>query len=517
MIVTTKLHMDLLESGTVQVIEAVQNDRYCRDLELVLTSGGVPWAVPEGARAVVSYRKSNGKGGDYDALPDGSVAWKAAENVLTVALAPGVLTTPGPVQLWVKLLEGNDQVSTFGVLVNVQEAAFGLIEDGEDYLSVRGFLPAPVRGAVGQIFRISAVNEKGQVTGITAVDAEGLFEEDASDEELLAATYTLTEEDYIYGLWNGALDAGSDVPYTTEGMADKFCTRKIRTTLVPKMAYCYFTTPMEYIFWNNGAFAGKIDWATISENWQVGFEFDEVAINFSWGWDYVGTEVIVRLTVAAAEFQKVLVLGDSISADYYGNYTKWVSLLVEQGFFPANTVNDSIHATGFVAQYTAEGDTDNDFLHRVQAVADKESFDLVVVFGGINDFIQNVPMGERGGDAAAAFVPAVEWFFDYLVSSFPQARIAVLSPLRTYHAGENAGGTAQEEYAAYIRQTAKKYCLPVLNLTEESGFCPFHDSFRDRWTLVPEGYEGGDGVHPNEAYQKDFLAPMIRGFLRQFA
>ena len=103
------------------------------------------------------------------------------------------------------------------------------------------------------------------------------------------------------------------------------------------------------------------------------------------------------------------------------------------------------------------------------------------------------------------------------MENFPNARIVVLSPLRTYNVYANTAGHLQTEYADYIRQVAKQYCLPVLNLTEESGFCPFYDSFKNRWTLIPEGYEGGDGVHPNEAYQKDFLAPMIRGFLGQFA
>lgn len=517
MIVTTKVNMDLQQPGTIPVMEAVQNDRYCRNLELVLTSGGENWPVPETARVVVSYRKSNGKGGEYDALPDGTSAWSAMENVLTVALAPKVLTTPGPVQLSVMLLEGSEQVTAFPVLIHVQADALGRVEDAEEYFSISGFLPAPVRGAVGQIFRISSVNEKGQVTGIAAIDADILNQEDASDEELLAATYTLTPEDFIHGLWNGPLDAGSEVPYTTTDIADKFCTRKIRTTLLPKMSYCYFTTPTEYILWNNGAFVGKVSWAEISKNWQIGYEFDEVAINFSWGWDYVGTEVVVRLTVAVADFEKVLVLGDSISADYYGNYPKWVTQLIEEGFFPASTNNNSIHATGFVAEYTAEGDVDNNFLHRIEAVTEKEGYDLVVVFGGINDYIQNIPMGESGGDRTAAFVPAVDYFFSYLMENFPNARIVVLSPLRTYNVYANTAGHLQTEYADYIRQVAKQYCLPVLNLTEESGFCPFYDSFKNRWTLIPEGYEGGDGVHPNEAYQKDFLAPMIRGFLGQFA
>ena len=517
MTITKNITLDLQEIGYVPAVEMVQKDWYSRYIAITLTSGGEAWAVPEAASAVICFRKFDGKGGAYDTLPDGTAAWSAEGNVLTIAMAPQVLTTAGPVNLSVSLMEGAQQVTTFALLLYVQAAIGAAGDDSEEFTHITGLLPAPYRASVGQFLRVGAVNEKGKVTGVNAVDLDSLQDENASDEELLAASYTLTEADFVYGIWNGALDAGSDVPYTTADIGDKFCTRKLKTTIMPKMSYYYFTTPSEYIFWKDGAFVGKVDFATLSENWTVGYAFDEVAINFSWGWDYVGTELTVRLTVAVASFDRVLVLGDSISADYYGSYIKWVTALTEAGFFPASTTNDSIHATGFVAEYTAEGDVDNSFVHRIEAVAEKESYDLVVVFGGINDYIQNVPMGESGGDRTANFVPAVDHFFDYLVENFSQAKIAVLSPLRTYNTNANTAGHFQTEYADYIRQAAKKYCLPVLNLTEESGFRPFQDTFRAKWTLVPEGYEDADGVHPNEEYQKKFLAPMIRDFLGRFA
>lgn len=217
--------------------------------------------------------------------------------------------------------------------------------------------------------------------------------------------------------------------------------------------------------------------------------------------------------------KKVLVMGDSITTDAYGSYTKWVTVLKNSGFFPSDTVNSSIHATGFVAQYTGEGASDNDFIDRITAIEDKDSYDLVIVFGGINDYLQSIEMGETGGDKDTYFKPAVDYFFEYLVKNFVQARIVVLSPLRTYNiwkntaGGSQATGHYQTEYAAYIREVAKSYCLPVLNLTEESGFCPFVDEFKAKWTLIPSGYTSPDGVHPNADYQEQFLAPMIKGFL----
>lgn len=209
---------------------------------------------------------------------------------------------------------------------------------------------------------------------------------------------------------------------------------------------------------------------------------------------------------------KVLVLGDSISTDAYGSYKKWVTVLMEQGFLNADTVNSSQHASGFVARYN---NGENDFISRVTAIENKDSFDMVVVFGGINDYIQSVPMGGGDGETSITtyFKPAVDHFFEYLIQNFTQARICVLLPLRTSATWTNSIGEYQQAYSEYIHTVAKRYCLPVLNLTEESGFCPFIPRFRDMWTLLPTGYDTHDGVHPNEDYEREFLAPMIKDFL----
>lgn len=213
----------------------------------------------------------------------------------------------------------------------------------------------------------------------------------------------------------------------------------------------------------------------------------------------------------ASNAAKVLVIGDSISADYYGNYSKWVTMLIEEGFFPLDTTNSSIHATGFVAKYNNE---DNSFITRLENIENKEDFELVIIFGGINDYIQSVPMGENETDAQIYFIPAVNLFFEKLINSFSKARIAVLLPLHTYQTWENSKGLKQEEYIEYIKSVSKKYHLPVLNLADESGFCPENTEFRNKWTLKPEGYDATDGVHPTEEYERKYLAPMIKGFLK---
>lgn len=169
MIISKKINMDLQQPSCSAVVNGVQNDRYSRNLELTLFSGGEVWTVPENVSVLVRYSKSDGTGGEYDTLPDGSQCWSASENVLTVTLAPQVFTAPGPVHLSVTLILGERQLSTFAVLLNVQKEVGGDIEESENYFPAKGFLPAPPGGEAGQYLRISAVDGSGHVTAVDAV------------------------------------------------------------------------------------------------------------------------------------------------------------------------------------------------------------------------------------------------------------------------------------------------------------------------------------------------------------
>lgn len=231
--------------------------------------------------------------------------------------------------------------------------------------------------------------------------------------------------------------------------------------------------------------------------------------------DYSLTSSYLKQNISLSN-KKVLVIGDSISTDIYASYKKWVSDLIDDGTFISSLVtNNSVHATGFVAKYGSDSTTT--FLSRIQAVTNKNTYDLVIIFGGINDFLQNIPLGTESDSPLTHFIPAVNWLFNYLVTNFTQARICVLRPLKVETNSANTQGKYVEDYSNAINTGAKKFCLPVLNLTEESGFSPFIPAFRDMWTNTNyTGSDGitGDGVHPNLNYGKKYLAPMIKNFLK---
>lgn len=184
MYVNHKLKMDLTGPAAMAKIDMVQRDQYVRQITLELYSGADPWVVPEYVHPIVCYQKADGTGGEYDALPDGRLAWTAEENRLTLEIAPQVLTCAGPVRMAVDLLYGDAKLSTFTVMLYVQKAVPLGLESG-DYFKLEGFLSIPKNAQAGQLLRVRDVSDAGLVTGLEGYDLE-----DAVEEALLQARET---------------------------------------------------------------------------------------------------------------------------------------------------------------------------------------------------------------------------------------------------------------------------------------------------------------------------------------
>lgn len=189
--ITSKITMNLQNPGIIPILCAVQEDRYCRDVEITLMDGRDRWMIPGDAAVVIRFRKADGRGGDYDTLPDGTPAWQAAGNVLRIALAPQVLTMPGNVQLTVTLLRGDSRISTFPIPVHVEGAAKGISLDSGDYSNITGFLRIPEKAIAGQLLQVAAVDEQGRVTETEAVPPlPGNWEKLVDAEEIRIPEYT---------------------------------------------------------------------------------------------------------------------------------------------------------------------------------------------------------------------------------------------------------------------------------------------------------------------------------------
>ena len=202
--------------------------------------------------------------------------------------------------------------------------------------------------------------------------------------------------------------------------------------------------------------------------------------------------------------KKVLVIGDSITTDAYGDYKKWCTVLIEEGFFPVDTVNSSQHASGYVVRFGTE---ENDYNSRIRSIANPETFDYVIVNGCFNDWNQNADFD--------TFKSAVDSFYEYVINNFVNAKILVMNSLKSFLCmNANPQGKMQSDYCDYVKEVADKYSFPFYDLHRRSGFAPHIPAFRSRWTLlVGDVY---DGVHPNEEWEKRFMAPQIKHFIEQY-
>ena len=146
MIISHKINQHL-DHNDEQLIEAVQGDSG-RELSMHLYYQNAIWTPPEGTRALVRYARSDCKGGYYDTLPDGSAAWSISGSVLTARLVPQVLAVPGIARVQVLLIDGEDELATFTVLVRVQADPSAEVMEAEGYVNLSRWIGDEVKKQV---------------------------------------------------------------------------------------------------------------------------------------------------------------------------------------------------------------------------------------------------------------------------------------------------------------------------------------------------------------------------------
>lgn len=143
------------------------------------------------------------------------------------------------------------------------------------------------------------------------------------------------------------------------------------------------------------------------------------------------------------------------------------------------------------AQPSAEPRWDLDFISRAPDM--NAEADLIVVFGGTNDFGHGeAPFGDLSDRTADTFCGALHVLYTALLEKYPEATIMVMTPLhRDFENLPNMHGKTLHDYVDMIRTTAEYYSLPVLDLFAVSGIQPAVPVMKEKF--MP------DGLHPNDA------------------
>ena len=123
--------------------------------------------------------------------------------------------------------------------------------------------------------------------------------------------------------------------------------------------------------------------------------------------------------------------------------------------------------------------------------------DVVVVFGGVNDFGHgDAPIGSMNDRTGDTFYGALHELYASLLERYPKGRIVVMTPM--HFTGEDSwirfDGKRRMgllvDYVRVIRQVAEYYAIPVLDVYANSGIQPNVPAICKRFTI--------DGLHPNE-------------------
>ncbi len=138
----------------------------------------------------------------------------------------------------------------------------------------------------------------------------------------------------------------------------------------------------------------------------------------------------------------------------------------------------------------------------------KRDADLIVVFGGTNDYGHgNADLGGPEDKTPDTFCGALNWLMWYLKTAFPTAKTVFMTPMRrqgdeipsplTHH--------ALLDYVDAVISAGARHGIPVLDLYRTLGLDPNCEDIRAKY--VP------DGLHPNDAGH-ELIAKALYEFLK---
>jgi lysophospholipase L1-like esterase len=211
--------------------------------------------------------------------------------------------------------------------------------------------------------------------------------------------------------------------------------------------------------------------------------------------------------------KKVLFLGDSITqgAGVSSPDKKYTEIF--KNISGAEVFNYGISGTRIARQKTASKDPvfDYCFLDRVDKM--EEDADVVVIFGGTNDFGHgDASFGDFYSRDEYTYYGALHSLATRLINRYPNSTILFITPLHrtTEDLLINEIGLERhslKDYVNAMREVCEYYSIPVLDLYKNSGLQPAVEIIKS--TYMP------DGLHPCDKGAQ-LIANRIYNFLSVF-
>lgn len=210
------------------------------------------------------------------------------------------------------------------------------------------------------------------------------------------------------------------------------------------------------------------------------------------------------------ENKTIAFLGDSITEGAGATEYKNCFVEVFSRMTHSKTINYGIGGTRIAPQTKPSIDPifDKDFIMRVDVM--EKDVDVVVVFGGTNDFGHgDAPFGELSDTESNTFCGSCDTLMNKLINKYPSKSIVVITPLHRLSEENTVNEIGMQckvlaDYVYAIKKKAEKYSIPILDLYAVSGMQPNIEAQNKLYFA--------DGLHPNDCGHKK-IAKMIKQFL----
>ena len=176
----------------------------------------------------------------------------------------------------------------------------------------------------------------------------------------------------------------------------------------------------------------------------------------------------------------------------------------------ATAVNYGISGTRIAKQTNPSEDSSYDkfFLSRVDDM--EADLDIVVVFGGTNDYGHgDAAFGNFSDRREDTFYGALHLLSQKLIDKYPQSLIIYITPLHRFDEMEYIVKPDREcrllDYVNAICEVARFYSIPVLDLYAVSGMNPAINAQNNMFYT--------DGLHPSDMGHRR-IAERLEGFLK---
>ncbi|MBE7031075.1 MAG: SGNH/GDSL hydrolase family protein [Ruminococcaceae bacterium] len=188
--------------------------------------------------------------------------------------------------------------------------------------------------------------------------------------------------------------------------------------------------------------------------------------------------------------KKINFLGDSITEGVGVSDPQYMYVNMFAKKYGAEVRNYGISGTRIARQKTPSENPSFDLDFCKRALEMDPDADVVVVFGGTNDFGHgDAPFGSPSDRTEHTFYGACHVLMRTLIERFPTAEIVFMTPLHRLEE-EQEGKQPLSAYVDALKEVARIYSMPVLDLYAMSGINPQVPVHLE--TYMP------DGVHPND-------------------